>query len=172
MLVQSAIILTRKKLQRRRNVFIFNQLSNWRENSRLFLIFVLDKIEKPCYINFMSEKIVKSGIVNRNFYLWMEATFGFDCGIFILIPTWHGRNHPCKFHPKTLSICDGYSGNESWVVEEDAYWEITQDDEYFMLKIWDKDYPKGEYLPTHHYLIEKCINLPRIEQLEMEVYGL
>ena len=107
------------------------------------------------------------------FYYFLEANFGFENGIFVLTPSWHERNHPCKFDINTRKVCNGYNGNEYWYIEEDSYWEITQIDEYFMLKIWDKDLSKEDgHVPSYSFVIEKCITLPRLEQLDMDRFNM
>lgn len=121
----------------------------------------------------MTEKIHKSGKVDTTFYYFLEANFGFDNGMFVLIPSWYGRSHPCKFDIDTRKVCDGYGGNTCWYIEKDAYWEITQIDEYFMLKIWDKEFSKEiGYVPAYSFLIEKCITLPRLEHLDMDRFNI
>ena len=132
-------------------------------------------IYKNCVYNLsvMTEKIQKSGKVDTMFYYFLEANFGFENGIFVLAPSWHERNHPCKFDINTRKVCNGYGGNEYWYIEEDSYWEITQIDEYFMLKIWDKDLSKEDgYVPSYSFVIEKCITLPRLEQLDMDRFNM
>lgn len=174
MLVLFVPILTKKKQLLKLNKFIINTLHHWADFSALFLFLYLTFIRIGFTILFvMTEKIHKSGKVDTKFYYFLEANFGFDNGMFVLTPSWHGRSHPCKFDIDTRKVCNGYGGNECWLIEEDAYWEITQIDEYFMLKIWDKEFSKEEgYLPTYTFVIEKCITLPRLEHLDMDRFNI
>ena len=120
----------------------------------------------------MEEKILKSGEITDKFRLWMEATFGYDVGQFVLVQNWVGKHIPCKYDPKTNCICDGYYGSSKINLSDCFKWEIKEVDNYTFLRLWYRYGDDAEFATTESYFIEKCVRLPRIEQLDMETYGL
>ena len=120
----------------------------------------------------MEEKILKSGEITEHFRLWMEATFGFDVGQFVLVQNWVGKHIPCKYDPKINCICDGYYGSSKFNLNYCTKWEILEVDNYFFLRLWYKYGDDAEFATTESFFIEKCVRLPRIEQLDMESYEL
>lgn len=120
----------------------------------------------------MEEKILKSGEITDHFRYWMEATFGYDVGQFVLVANWVAKHIPCKYDPKTFCICDGYYGSSKLSLKDCFKWEIIEVDNYFFLRLWYNYGDDAEFATTESYFIEKCIRLPRIEQLDMERYGL
>ena len=120
----------------------------------------------------MEEKIIKSGEITENFFYWMEATFGFDVGQFILVENWSGKHIPCKFDYKTHGIRDGYYGSNDFKVDTCYKWEIIENDNFTFLRLWYKYGDDAKFATTQTYLIEKCIRLPRISHLNMGVYEL
>ena len=120
----------------------------------------------------MEEKILKSGEITDHFSYWMEATFGFDVGLFVLILNWGGKHIPCKYVPKSNCICDGYYGSSKFNLKDCFKWEIKEVDNYFFLCLWYRYGDDADFATTESFFIEKCIRLPRIEQLNMESYKL
>ena len=120
----------------------------------------------------MEEKIIKSGEITDSFRLWMEATFGFDVGRFVLVANWVAKHIPCKYEPKTCCICDGYYGNTKINLNDCTKWELMEYDNYTFLRLWYKYGDDADFATTESFYIEKCVRLPRIEQLDMERYGL
>lgn len=120
----------------------------------------------------MEEKIIKSGEITENFRYWMEATFGWDIGQFILLEHCAGKRIPCKYDPKSWGIRSGYYGENRFTLDECHKWELVVFDTYTFLRFWYKYVDDAEFATTQTYLIEKCVRLPRIEQLDMETYGL
>jgi hypothetical protein len=120
----------------------------------------------------MEEKILKSGEITDRFRLWMEATFGWDIGQFILLENWVGKHIPCKYDPKSWGIRSGYYEADRFTLAECHKWELVEFDNHISLRFWYKYGDDAEFATTQTYLIEKCIRLPRIEQLDMESYGL
>ena len=120
----------------------------------------------------MEEKIIKSGEITDHFRYWMEATFGYDIGQFILIQNWVGKHIPCKYDAKTWGIRDGYRSLDIITLDKCFKWEIIDVDNYFFLRLWYRYGDDAEFATTESFFIEKCIRLPRIEQLDMESYEL
>lgn len=120
----------------------------------------------------MEEKIIKSGEITDHFRYWMEATFGFDVGQFVLVQNWVGKHIPCKYDPKINCICDGYYGLRKIKLSDCFKWEIIEVDNYFFLRLWYSYGDGAEFAITESFFIEKCVRLPRIEQLDMESYEL
>ena len=120
----------------------------------------------------MEEKIIKSGEITNHFRYWMEATFGYDVGQFVLIQNWVGKHIPCKYDPKTWCICDGYYGSDKIKLNDCHKWEIVEFENHTSLRLWYHYGGDAEFATTETFIIEKCIRLPRIEQLDMEQYGL
>lgn len=122
----------------------------------------------------MEEKILKSGEITDRFRYWMEATFGLDVGQFVLVQNWVGKHIPCKYDAKTWGIRDGYYGNVEITLDKCFKWEILEVDNYHFLRLWYYvgDEVDANFASTQSYFIEKCIRLPRIEQLDMESYEL
>ena len=120
----------------------------------------------------MKGKITNSGEINEKFFNWMDATFGFDVGQFILVENWVGKHIPCKYDPKTRGIRDGYYGSKEFKVDECFKWEIEEIDNYFFLKLWYHYGDGAEFATTQSYFIEKCVRLPRVSQLNLDTFGL
>ena len=120
----------------------------------------------------MEEKILKNGEITDRFRYWMEATFGFDVGQFVLVQNWVGKHIPCKYDPKTNCICDGYHGSSKINLKDCSKWDIKEVDNYTFLRLWYRYGDDAEFATTESFFIEKCVRLPRIEQLDMESYGL
>ena len=120
----------------------------------------------------MEEKIIKSGEITDHFRYWMEATFGYDIGQFILIQNWVGKHIPCKYDTKSWCICDGYRRHSLINLGDCTKWELMEYDNYTFLRLWYRYGDDAEFATTETFFIEKCIRLPRIEQLDMESYGL
>ena len=120
----------------------------------------------------MEEKILKSGEITDKFRLWMEATFGYDVGQFVLVQNWVGKHIPCKYEPKTCCIRDGYNGYTKINLNNCHKWELSERDNYTFLSLWYTYGDDAEFATTESFFIEKCVRLPRIEQLDMESYEL
>lgn len=120
----------------------------------------------------MKEKILKTGDITDKFRYWMEATFGFDVGQFILVPNWVVKNIPCKYDPKTFCICDGYYGSSKLSLKDCFKWELGEVDNFTFIRLWYNYGDDADFATTQTYFIEKCIRLPRIEQLDMERFEL
>lgn len=120
----------------------------------------------------MEEKIIKSGEITEHFRLWMEATFGWDMGQFILLENWVGKHIPCKYDPKTCCICDGYYGSSKINLNNCFKWQIKEVDNYFFLSLLYHYGDGSEFATTESFFIEKCVRLPRIEQLEMGKFNI
>lgn len=120
----------------------------------------------------MKEKIIKSGLIGEHFRLWMEATFGWDMGQFILLENWTGKHIPCKYDPKSWGIRSGYYEEDRFTLAECYKWELVEFENHTSLRFWYKYGDDANFATTQTYLIEKCVRLPRIEQLDMETYGL
>lgn len=111
---------------------------------------------------------IKNGIINDKFYLWLDKLFGWDVGIYILIPDWTGKEIPCKFDVKGKSICDGYYCNSPVYLSDGYYWEINLIDNFYFLQIWESEIcRKAEETPLSSYFIYKAVTPSHIEDLEL-----
>ena len=111
---------------------------------------------------------IKNGFINDQFYTWLDKLFGWDIGIYVLVPSWTGKEIPCKFDTKSKSIYDGYYCNSPVYLNTGYYWEVNLIDNFYFLQIWETETSKkAEETPAHSYFIYKAITPSYIEDLEL-----
>lgn len=116
----------------------------------------------------MDSKVIKHGIVDNQFILALETDFGWDTGIYALIPSWTGKEMPCKFDNKTCEVKNGYFATNGDIIEIGMSWEMTLTDSSFYLKFYENEEERSNNTPAIlMYHIVKTVELSRPEELRL-----
>lgn len=113
----------------------------------------------------MTETIAE-GLIDNDFFNWMEYMFGWDMGHYTLTETWHIKNIPCKYSWKTRTICNGYHDPTPYKLEDSNEYSIVRDEGCLYLQLWSEQFPRGTCLiPEVEYRIEKNIAINELDKL-------